>query len=343
MRIVVTGGAGFIGSALARYLIKETKSEVLILDKLTYAGNLLSLSNIEKNDRYRFEKIDICKEEETKKLVLDFKPNYIFHLAAESHVDKSISSPDIFIESNIIGTYNLLKIAYLSWSILNEKEKLDFKFIHISTDEVYGDISDQKSPSNEESLYKPSSPYSASKASSDHLVNAWNRTFKLPTIITHSTNNYGPYQHPEKLIPSSIFNAMEGKNIRIYGNGKQVRDWIFVEDHVKALYAVLSHGRVGESYNIGSSNQINNLQVVNKILALIEEEFSENKELENLIEFVEDRPGHDVRYGMDCTKIKENLGWEPKESFDSGLKKTVDWYLNNRAWSESISSNQRGR
>jgi dTDP-glucose 4,6-dehydratase len=336
LKILVTGGAGFIGSAVIRYIINSTSCEVLNIDKLTYAGNLDSLTSVAEHKRYKFKNLDICNKEGLEDIFNSYKPNKVMHLAAETHVDRSIGGSRIFIETNVIGTYNLLEVSKDYWANLDSKAKGEFRFHHVSTDEVYGDLADDNSFFTESTPYDPSSPYSASKASSDHLVRAWRRTYGLPILITNCSNNYGPFHFPEKLIPHAILNAIHGKSLPIYGNGLQIRDWLFVEDHAEALYKVLSEGEIGSTYNIGGHNEKNNLEVVNSI-CLILEELSPKKpkgtsQYSDLIDFVEDRPGHDLRYAIDASKIKSDLGWKPKETFESGLKKTVQWYLDNRPW-----------
>ena len=334
MKILITGGAGFIGSALIRHIINFTDHVVFNIDKLTYAGNEESLKNISLNNRYHFMKADICDKSVILDLFEDYQPDSIIHLAAESHVDKSISSPSQFIETNIIGTYNLLEAsrAYLNKNN-NTLNKASFRFHHVSTDEVFGDLEDSDELFTEKSLYKPNSPYSASKAASDHLVRAWHRTYNIPTIITNCSNNYGPYQFPEKLIPLIIKNALDNKPLPIYGKGDQVRDWLYVDDHAKAILKVLLSGKIGETYNIGGHNEKTNLEVVNAICFLLDELVPlEGKSYSENITFTEDRPGHDVRYAIDASKIKNELNWIPEESFETGLKKTVNWYLSNREW-----------
>lgn len=333
MKIIVTGGAGFIGSALIRYIINETDHQVTNLDKLTYAGNLESLSSIEKSERYKFFQTDICDQVSVKSIFASEQPDLIMHLAAESHVDRSIDGPAEFIRTNIVGTYSLLEAAREYW---NDRGKPDnFRFHHVSTDEVYGDLKGDDL-FTENTSYKPSSPYSASKASSDHLVRAWNRTFNLPVVITNCSNNYGPYHFPEKLIPLIILNAMKGKELPIYGKGDQVRDWLFVDDHARALLKVATNGKLGETYNIGGFNEMRNIDVVLKICELLEE-FCPHKpkgvaHYKDLITFITDRPGHDVRYAIDASKIERELGWRPRESFDSGIAKTVKWFIGNQEW-----------
>jgi dTDP-glucose 4,6-dehydratase len=338
--ILITGGAGFIGSELVRYLIKSTQHNVVNVDKLTYSGNLESLESIENSKRYRFEKIDICDENEFKRVLIKNSPDFIMHLAAESHVDRSIDGPKDFIQTNIIGTYSILEQSRHYWHSLKGEKKDNFRFLHVSTDEVYGDLEGTKDYFTEETPYDPSSPYSASKASSDLLVRAWYRTYNFPVLITNCSNNYGPYQFPEKLIPHIILNAIEGKDLPVYGDGKQIRDWLYVNDHVQALMMVLFNGLVGETYNIGGNNEIQNIEVVTKICKLLDElipdKLNNLDSFSNLIKYVQDRPGHDVRYAVDASKIKNSLGWEPKEDFLSGIRKTVQWYLDNLIWSKNI-------
>ena len=341
MKIIITGGAGFIGSAVVREIIKNTSHQVLNIDSLTYAGNLESLSEIEDSDRYQFRKIDICNRDELNAAMEEFQPDCVMHLAAESHVDRSIESSDVFIDTNIIGTYNLLQCSRSVTDKYSETKRKDFRFHHISTDEVYGDLgknSEKTDLFTEDSPYDPSSPYSASKACSDHLVRAWQKTYSLPVIITNCSNNYGPFQFPEKLIPVTILNAIEGNQLPIYGDGSQIRDWLFVEDHAKALITVLLKGGVGQTYNIGGMNEHTNLDVVTSICKILDEllPHNDNSSYSDLISFVEDRPGHDFRYAIDATKINQNLGWFPEETFETGLRKTIQWYLNNKPWWTNI-------
>lgn len=338
MKIIVTGGAGFIGSAVIRHIINSTNNIVLNVDKLTYAGNLESLVDVENNPRYSFKQIDICDADAVVQAFDDFQPDLIMHLAAESHVDRSIDGPAEFINTNIVGTYTLLEAARKYWQALEEEKKSTFKFHHISTDEVYGDLERTRDLFTETTPYAPSSPYSASKASSDHLVRAWYRTYGLPIVITNCSNNYGPYHFPEKLIPLVILNALDGKPLPIYGKGDQIRDWLYVEDHARALYKVVTEGTIGETYNIGGHNEKQNIEVVRTICSILDElkPQSNGQPYESLITFVTDRPGHDVRYAIDATKIKNDLGWIPEETFDTGIRKTVEWYLNNLEWCRRV-------
>ena len=341
MKILITGGAGFIGSTLVKYIINETDHQVVNLDKLTYAGNLKSLDSVSDNARYSFERIDITEFDPLFRSFEKYQPDSVMHLAAESHVDRSISGPDSFIKTNIVGTYVLLEVVKKYLQNLDRKKRVNFRIHHISTDEVYGDIDFSADTSKENDRYAPSSPYSASKASSDHLVRAWSRTYDLPFIITNSSNNYGPYHFPEKLIPLTILSALEGKNIPVYGKGNQIRDWLYVEDHAKALYKVLEDGVIGETYNIGGNSERRNIDVVIQICELLDEMDPVSrkrgiKSYKDLISYVEDRPGHDLRYALDITKIKKELGWQPEETFESGLVKTVKWNLSNRKWSEDM-------
>ncbi len=336
MKIVVTGGAGFIGSALVRYLIENTDHTVLNLDKLTYAGNLESLKTVADSDRYSFVQADICDLPAIEKIYKEFQPDAIMHLAAESHVDRSIDGPGEFIMTNVVGTYNLLEAARKYWLELSDEKRDTFRFQHISTDEVYGSLG-ETGFFYETTPYDPRSPYSASKASSDHLVMAWYHTYGLPVLMTNCSNNYGPYHFPEKLIPLIILNALDGKELPVYGKGENVRDWLFVDDHASALYTVLDKGKVGETYNVGGNNEKQNIEVVRTICGILDElRPKESGKYEDQIKFVIDRPGHDLRYAIDATKIKNDLGWEPAETFDSGIKKTVQWYLDNSWWWQPI-------
>ncbi|AVX11328.1 dTDP-glucose 4,6-dehydratase [Stutzerimonas stutzeri] len=340
MRILVTGGAGFIGSALIRHLILDTGHSVLNLDKLTYAGNLESLASVDDNPRYQFLQADIADRERVSEALLDFQPDAIMHLAAESHVDRSIDGPAEFVQTNIVGTYQLLEAARAYWQTLPTERRAAFRFHHISTDEVYGDLHGVDDLFTETTPYAPSSPYSASKASSDHLVRAWHRTYGLPVLVTNCSNNYGPFHFPEKLIPLMILNALDGKPLPVYGDGLQIRDWLFVEDHARALLEVVSKGEIGETYNIGGHNEQKNIDVVRGICALLEELAPAKPEginrYEELITFVKDRPGHDVRYAIDAGKIERELGWRPQETFQSGLRKTVQWYLDHLEWCRRV-------
>lgn len=375
MKLLVTGGAGFIGSAVVRHIIQNTGDSVVNVDKLTYAGNLESLAAVSDSDRYAFEQVDICDRKELDRVFAQHQPDAVMHLAAESHVDRSIDGPAAFIETNIVGTYTLLEAARNYWQPLDGARKKLFRFHHISTDEVYGDLphmeevgsgklevgsgvlgvgsgklevgsgkADSLLPTpyslplfTEETPYAPSSPYSASKASSDHLVRAWRRTYGLPTLVTNCSNNYGPYHFPEKLIPLMILNALEGKPLPVYGKGNQVRDWLYVDDHARALYKVVTEGKVGETYNIGGHNEKQNIEVVRTICALLDELApSSFSPYESLITYVQDRPGHDLRYAIDASKIQRELGWKPEETFESGIRKTVEWYLENREWCRRV-------
>ncbi len=340
MKILITGGAGFIGSALIRYLINDTQHSVLNVDNLTYAGNLESLISVVENPRYTFAQVDICDGEKIRDLFANYQPDAVMHLAAESHVDRSIDKPAAFIETNIVGTYTLLEAARQYWSNLESTKKAAFRFHHISTDEVFGDLHGTNDLFTETTAYSPSSPYSASKASSDHLVRAWHRTYGLPIIVTNCSNNYGHFQFPEKLIPVVILNAFEGKPLPVYGNGQQIRDWLFVDDHARALLTVLEKGTTGETYNIGGHNEKANLTVVQTLCDILDE-LKPNKpngitHYAELITYVTDRPGHDLRYAIDARKIERELGWLPQETFETGLRKTVQWYLDNLAWCQHI-------
>lgn len=354
MRFLVTGGAGFIGSSVVRYLINNTSHQVVNLDKLTYASCLDSLKKVESDVRYNFEHVDICNAEEVKRVVETYQPDVIMHLAAESHVDRSIDGPGEFIQTNIVGTYTLLEQARAYWSQLEGDKKTDFRFHHISTDEVYGDLPHPDEQSGELPLftettaYNPSSPYSASKAASDHLVRAWSRTYGFPTVVTNCSNNYGPYHFPEKLIPLVILNALEGKPLPIYGKGNQIRDWLYVEDHARALVIVAIQGKLGETYNIGGHNEKQNIEVVKTICDILDELMPPTKRgvkaadgqllttHHSLLTHVSDRPGHDMRYAIDARKIEEELGWTPLETFESGIRKTVQWYLDNQDWCQHV-------
>lgn len=334
MKILITGGAGFIGSAVIRHIVNSTSDSVLNIDKLTYAGNLESLKYVESDSRYQFKKIDICDAEQITQAFDEFQPDVVMHLAAESHVDRSIDGPAEFIQTNIVGTYTLLEVSRKYWSQLSEDKKRIFRFHHISTDEVYGDLYGTDDLFTEKTSYAPSSPYSASKASSDHLVRAWNRTYGLPTIVTNCSNNYGPYHFPEKLIPLMILNALDGKPLPLYGDGQQIRDWLYVEDHARALYKVITEGKIGETYNIGGHNEKANIDVVKNICSVLDElqPRHDKSSYSSLITFVKDRPGHDLRYAIDASKIQKELSWTPIETFESGLRKTVEWYLKNLEW-----------
>jgi dTDP-glucose 4,6-dehydratase len=341
MKILVTGGAGFIGSALVRHIISNTDNSVVNVDKLTYAGNLESLTSIANNDRYLFERVDIGNKVELVRIFNAYKPDVVMHLAAESHVDRSIDSPDDFIQTNIVGTYNMLEVARAYWLDLADTKKASFRFHHISTDEVYGDLEGDDDLFTEDTPYAPSSPYSASKAASDHLVRAWNRTYKFPIIITNCSNNYGPYHFPEKLIPLVILNALDGKPLPIYGAGDQVRDWLYVEDHARALFTVITEGVIGETYNIGGHNEKANIEVVKLICDLLDELVPLDAGSYNTqITHVADRPGHDRRYAIDAGKIATELGWMPAETFESGIRKTVLWYLDNQEWCVNVKKNK---
>ena len=338
MKILVTGGAGFIGSAVIRHIIQNTNNQVLTIDKLTYAGNLESLKEIDQHSNYEFKQIDICDTEQITAAIDAFQPNAIMHLAAESHVDRSIDGPAAFIQTNIVGTYTLLEAARKYWMGLDAEAQQNFRFHHISTDEVYGDLEGTTDLFTETTSYAPSSPYSASKASSDHLVRAWHRTYGLPVVVTNCSNNYGPYHFPEKLIPLVILNALDAKPLPVYGDGQQIRDWLFVEDHARALYKVVTEGVVGETYNIGGHNEKQNIEVVKTICKILDElkPQANGQTYESLITFVKDRPGHDLRYAIDATKIQNELGWTPTETFETGIRKTVQWYLNNLDWCHRV-------
>jgi len=342
LKILLTGGAGFIGSAVIRHIINNTKHSVVNVDKLTYAGDLGTLVSIESDARYFFEQSDICHTAEIRRVFNVHQPDVVMHLAAESHVDRSIDGPGEFIQTNILGTYALLEEARIYWSNLEGSRKASFRFHHISTDEVYGDLEGKDDLFTEDTRYAPSSPYAASKASSDHLVRAWHRTFKLPTLITNCSNNYGPFQFPEKLIPLTILNALEGKSIGIYGDGKQIRDWLYVDDHAKSLLHVLLTGEIGETYNIGGHNELQNIHVVKTICRILDKlvpnKLDDIDRYEQLITYVDDRAGHDVRYAIDASKIFEKLNWIPDETFETGIRKTVEWYVKNIIWCGRIKS-----
>ena len=348
LKILVTGGAGFIGSAVVRHLIGETSHSVVNIDKLTYAGNLASLRSISNSPRYTFEQVDICNRPEINRIFAEHAPDAVLHLAAETHVDRSIDGPAAFIQTNLVGTFTLLEAARQYWSTLNNEQQARFRFHHVSTDEVFGDLGDDSTNLfTETTPYEPSSPYSASKAGSDHLARAWHRTYGMPVIVSNCSNNYGPFHFPEKLIPLIILNALEGRPLPVYGDGCQIRDWLFVEDHARALFQVLSRGKPGSSYNIGGNAERRNIDVVRTICTLLDELRPEKPNnlgsFAELIHFVDDRPGHDRRYAIDTSKIKDELGWQPAESFESGMRKTVLWYLNNRDWCEEVQQGKLAR
>jgi len=332
MKILVTGGAGFIGSAVIRHIIKHTRDSVVNVDKLTYAGNLESLVSVADSNRYCFEKADICNREVLESIFTEHRPDAVMHLAAESHVDRSIDGPAAFVETNIVGTYTLLEVCRHYWKGLDTERHKSFRLHHVSTDEVYGDLEGPDGLFTEETPYAPSSPYSASKASADHLVRAWYRTYGLPVVLTNCSNNYGPYHFPEKLVPLMILNALEGKPLPVYGQGTQIRDWLYVEDHARALHKVVTEGKVGETYNIGGHNEKPNIEVVHMLCDLLDEMVPTKTHYRELVTFVEDRPGHDLRYAIDAGKIQRDLGWVPRETFETGMRKTVEWYLTNHDW-----------
>ena len=339
MKVLVTGGAGFIGSALVRHLIGQTDVSVVNVDKLTYAGNLESIASVSTSSRYAFEQVDICDRAALLRVFREHSPDAVMHLAAESHVDRSIDAPDDFLQTNLIGTFQLLQTALEHLRSLPADRAAKFRFLHVSTDEVYGDLAESGGFFVETTPYSPSSPYSATKAGSDHLARAWGRTFGLPVLVTNCSNNYGPYHFPEKLIPHMILNALGGKPLPVYGDGQQIRDWLYVEDHARALWTVVSRGVVGETYNVGGHNEQRNLDVVRRICALLERFAPQSRPAagyESLITFVKDRPGHDTRYAIDAGKIERELGWTPAETFETGLEKTVRWYLDNKAWWQRV-------
>lgn len=342
MRVLVTGGAGFIGSAVVRHLLRESDAEVVNVDKLTYAATPNALESGTASPRYRFEQVDICDAAEIRRVLEHHQPDAVMHLAAESHVDRSIDAPADFIQTNIVGTYTLLQEGLRYFRALPPERQGRFRFHHISTDEVFGSLTFEAPAFTETSPYEPSSPYSASKASSDHLVRAWQRTFGLPTVLTNCSNNYGPYQFPEKLIPLMIIKALAGEGLPVYGRGENVRDWLHVEDHARALWLVLREGRLGETYNIGGRSERSNLEVVHALCDRLDREVPAAKPRRELIQFVADRPGHDLRYAIDCDKIQRELGWAPRESFETGLEKTVRWYLGHREWWQGILARKYG-
>lgn len=336
MKVLITGGAGFIGSAVVRYILSNTEHSVVNVDKLTYAGNLDSIASVSNHEKYSFEEVDICDFDSLKAVFLKHAPDAVMHLAAESHVDRSIENPKGFIDTNIIGTYNLLQLARVA-----SADNSNFRFLHISTDEVFGDLSLDDEAFSETTPYKPSSPYSASKAASDHLVRAWYKTYGTPVLLTNCSNNYGPYHFPEKLIPHMILNALDGKPLPVYGDGQQIRDWLYVDDHARALYNVLINGRIGESYNVGGNSERKNIDVVTTICEILDElRPSTNGSYKELITFVKDRPGHDFRYAINSSKIQNELGWKAEETFESGLRKTVEWFLENEQWWQRVLSGE---
>lgn len=331
MRVLVTGGAGFIGSALVRHLVLDKGYDVLNIDKLTYAGTLTSLVSVEGNNHYRFLKADICDGRSISEAFESFRPDRVMHLAAESHVDRSITGAKDFVETNVLGTFTMLEAARAHWQRLSGEERDSFRFLHVSTDEVYGSLGDD-GLFTETTPYDPSSPYSASKAASDHLAKAWARTYKMPVIVSNCSNNYGPFHFPEKLIPLVILNALHGQPLPVYGNGANIRDWLYVEDHARALDVIAERGRIGETYNVGGRNERRNIDVVKRICSLMDDLHPSGKPHESLIQYVTDRPGHDARYAIDATKLEAELGWKAQENFDSGIEKTVRWYIDNEWW-----------
>jgi dTDP-glucose 4,6-dehydratase len=341
MRVIVTGGAGFIGSALVRYLVLKKGYEVLNVDALTYAGNLASLRDVEHEPNYRFLQADICDQGAMNRAFQEFRPNRVMHLAAESHVDRSITGAAAFVQTNVVGTFTLLEAALAYWKALGGSTKDSFRFLHVSTDEVYGSLDDE-GLFTEETPYDPSSPYSASKAASDHLAKAWQRTYGLPVLVSNCSNNYGPFHFPEKLIPLTILNALAGERLPIYGKGENVRDWLYVEDHARALDTIIDRGRIGETYNVGGRNERRNIEVVERICAVLDERVPGNRPRTELIEFVTDRPGHDARYAIDATKLEDELGWRAQENFESGIAKTVEWYLESDWWWQPLRRDYAG-
>ncbi|CAN7567764.1 dTDP-glucose 4,6-dehydratase [Pararhizobium sp. LjRoot255] len=341
MRVLVTGGAGFIGSAVVRHLVLEKGYEVLNVDKLTYAGTLTSVKNVETNPFYRFLQADICDGQAISAAISSFRPDRIMHLAAESHVDRSITGARDFVETNVLGTFTMLECARAYWQSLEPAGKEAFRFLHVSTDEVYGSLSED-GLFEETTPYDPSSPYSASKAASDHLAKAWTRTYGMPIVVSNCSNNYGPFHFPEKLIPLMIISALEGKPLPVYGNGVNIRDWLFVEDHARALDIIAERGRIGETYNVGGRNERRNIDVVKRICTLMDELHPAGKPHESLITYVQDRPGHDARYAIDATKLENELGWKAQENFDTGIEKTVKWYLENEWWWGPLRQNYDG-
>lgn len=335
MKILVTGGAGFIGSAVCRHLVSDLGHSVVNVDKLTYAGNLTTLKEVEDSPLYMFEKVDICDRTELDRVFETHKPDGVMHLAAESHVDRSITGAGEFIQTNIVGTFQLLDAARAYWLGLSEDGQKAFRFLNVSTDEVYGSLG-AEGLFHETTPYDPSSPYSASKASADHLANAWVETYGMPVVISNCSNNYGPYHLPEKLIPLMILNALDSMDLPVYGDGSNVRDWLYVDDHAKALFTVLTTGRIGEKYNVGGRNERTNLEVVNTICAILDDLRPKDRSYKDQIKFVTDRPGHDARYAIDATKLENELGWKAQENFDTGIRKTIEWYLENEWWWEPL-------